>query len=383
MATDFRYSLINTFRAIDSWRNNILFNLGGAEVQSFKVLNTDLELNVSMQSIQAGIPGSANRGSTLPVQVPTSELKIQGTSFAFTQGTIQNVPGQPVNLAIQGDGFFAVAESLQPGARVFLTRAGNFHWEETDQLDPNARTNPNGFKRFNLVNDQGLFVLRAQDIDPTTMRLKNTIPGGVAGMMVEGQQGGPWNLRDAGPTLVQGNPPTGTLDPNQLGANWGPDATGSGFQIWGIPQSFVNGSTALNGAALPNPGDSNSDQQKATDFRNGLIQGQFQAGSSLAIVRVPLKDGLTPSSYGATTYDISLGSRPGISVLSYQQLAGAGPNRDPNFRVYSFAAEQTNQVTLLQDMQFQEDQANQVFKELNQMLTDFNNNMDQLFNLVK
>lgn len=72
--------------------------------------------------------------------------------------------------SIDGDGFFAVAATLDAGAEVLFTRHGDFLWKKVGEATISGKVVP----VYNLVNGQGLYVLRAQDVetDPATGRLR-------------------------------------------------------------------------------------------------------------------------------------------------------------------------------------------------------------------
>ncbi|MBU6427735.1 MAG: hypothetical protein KGR26_01870 [Cyanobacteria bacterium REEB65] len=330
MGSDLRYSLINTFSAIDAWRQNIVFNLQGAATPGFNKLDTDLNLFSSLNQYRAPIASGANSGGVPQVASGPSELRVAPSTFEFVQGSVGQAAGQLTSLAINGNGFFAVAESLQPGARVFLTREGDFSWGDT--TPPNQKKS--GFQQFNLQTKQGLYVLRAQDIDlnpnsPTFMTVKSNDPP--PGIMVSSA-----DQRDG--TLI--GPPGSTVPDHVRGVI---GFTGNPFNM--------------------------SSQEKADPLNNN---------SDIAIVRVPMQEFLQPSAYGATVYETDVATRAGLIGKSYAQWVQSG---DP-IQVQSESIEQPDFTTIEEQANIDSDIANFVFKNLRDMLDNYNKSLDDLLGLI-
>lgn len=167
MGSSFHYHINAGFKVIDQWQQVIVRNAQGL-----------LKAGYNKQQIQfgqtAGLTSEQQRGPTRSyggknaVQGGGDTLEVSGTSIFFEQGTIDPA-FNPTSLAIRGSGFFLVAENLAPGSRLFLTRAGDFRYDNQGRL----------------VNAQGLFVV-----------------------------GGNGTLND--PIQPVMNPGDGTVDPNQL-----------------------------------------------------------------------------------------------------------------------------------------------------------------------
>ncbi|MBI6547147.1 MAG: hypothetical protein HY692_10160 [Cyanobacteria bacterium NC_groundwater_1444_Ag_S-0.65um_54_12] len=331
MGSDLRYSLINTFAAIDALRQNILFNMQGVARPGFAKKNTHMGLSSSLSYVRQAEAGSDFAGAKPQIAAGPSELHVAETTFSFTQGEIGKRIGELTSLAIKGEGFFAVAENLQPGARIFLTRDGSFHWQDT--TPPERRTSD--FKQFQLVNKQGLYLLRTQDIDlhpssPTFLKLKTTQPP--AGLLVNSDQ---------------------ERDGTRLGSGtaWLPD------RIKGVI-GFTGDPFKMNEVQKRHPLNSNSD---------------------IAIMRVPLKEFLQESSFGATIYETNIATRAGIVGKSYFEWVRA----KDSLEVQSESIENPDFTSIQVEANIQSEVANFVFKNLRDMLDNYNRSLDDLLGLVR
>lgn len=167
MGSSFHYHINAGFKAIDRWQQVIVRNAQGLLKPGYN--KVQIQFNQS-----PGVTTEDQRGPTRSyggknaVQGGGDTLEVSGTSLAFEQGTIDPA-FNPTSVAIRGQGFFVLAENLAPGARLFLTRAGDFRYDNQGRL----------------VNAQGLFVVGGN----------GTITDPVAPVM---------------------NPGDGTVDPNQL-----------------------------------------------------------------------------------------------------------------------------------------------------------------------
>lgn len=337
MPSDLRYSLINTFTAIDQFRSNILFNLQGASKPGFNKKNTQLALQSSLVTIRPAESGGAGTGTKPQITAGPSELRVGQSSFAFQQGTIGQRVGQLTSLAINGEGFFAVAESLQPGARVFLTRDGSFVWKDTTPPERQA----SGFKQFHLATKNGLFVLRNEDIDldprsPTYLRVKTTAPP--AGLLVNS------DVERDGTRLIPAGSTAKTGD-------WVPDRIKGVIGFTGDPFKM-------------------SDVEKRHPDNNS---------SHIAILRVPLKEFLQESSYGATVYETNVGTRAGIVGKSYAEWVRTGDA----IQIQAESAETPDFTAIQTEANIQSDVANFVFKNLRDMLDNYNRSIDDLLGLIR
>jgi len=339
--SDLRYSLINTFSAIDQFRSNILFNLQGASQPGFNKKNTQLALNSSPVTIRQAEAGGVQTGTKSAISAGPSELRIGQSSLAFAQGTIGQRVGQLTSLAVNGEGFFAVAESLQHGARVFLTRDGSFVWKDTTPADKKQSK----FKQFHLTSRSGLFVLRAQDIDlnpasPNFMRLKQDVLDSPPGMMVNSEDGGD---RDATRLVPAGS--------SAKTGDWIPDRIRGVIGFEGDPFKMTE------------------EAKKNTANNN----------SNIALLRVPLKEFLKESSFGATVYETNITTRAGIIGKSYAAWRAAGDG----VQIQSESAETPDFTAIQTEANIQSDVANFVFKNLRDMLDNYNRSIDDLLGLIR
>jgi hypothetical protein len=337
--SDLRYSLINTFSAIDQFRANILFNLQGAAQPGFNKKNTQLALNSAPVTIRHAEAGGPNTGGKVAIAAGPSELRMGQTSLDFAQGTIGQRVGQLTALAINGEGFFVVAESLQAGARVFLTRDGSFVWRDTTPADKKK----DKFKQFHLSSRSGLFVLRAQDVDldpssPNFMRLRVSALDTPPGLMTNSDFD-----RDATRLLPAGaSAKTG---------DWVPDRLRGVIGFEGDPFKMT-------------------DEAKKNELNNN---------SDIALVRVPLRQFLKESSFGATVYETNISTRAGIVGKSYRAWRAA----DDGVQIQSESAETPDFTAIQTEANIQSDVANFVFKNLRDMLDNYNRSIDDLLGLIR
>lgn len=142
MGSSFQYGVLSGFRAISQIQNTILRNAQGYLSPGFNklVVTTASTPNVpgNQSQVATRLNGSRNNGATRG----GDSLYIAETNIHFDKGTIDPAKS-PTSLAIKGEGFFVLAENLNPGAAQFLTRNGEFHYDAGGRL----------------VNAQGLFVV--------------------------------------------------------------------------------------------------------------------------------------------------------------------------------------------------------------------------------
>lgn len=141
MSSSIQYSLMAGMRAVNQWQQYLLKNASGL-----------LQNGYNKQAVRfGGTGGGVGQGSLAPTLntggragggASADTLTISSGGIIFEQGELQPHPS-PTQLAIKGNGFFLVAENLRPGARTFLTRAGDFRFDQQGRL----------------VNSQGLFVV--------------------------------------------------------------------------------------------------------------------------------------------------------------------------------------------------------------------------------
>jgi flagellar hook protein FlgE len=141
MGSNFQYGLVAGFRAVTAWQQNILRNAQGMLKPGYNRITLNFDGQPS-EPLSQGALGTASTGGRNSLMGGGDSLRITGATINFKQGELQPAES-PTQLAIKGDGFFLVAENLAPGAKVFLTRAGDFRYDASGRL----------------VNSQGLFVV--------------------------------------------------------------------------------------------------------------------------------------------------------------------------------------------------------------------------------
>lgn len=141
MGSSFQYGINSAFKAIDFLQQTIVRNAQGLLQPGYN--QVQVHFGQTPGSVPTnGLKPQLNKGSNSSMSGGGDTLEVTGTTISFEQGTIEPA-FNPTSLAIRGEGFFILAENLNPGARVFLTRAGDFHYD----------------KQGRLVNSQGLFVV--------------------------------------------------------------------------------------------------------------------------------------------------------------------------------------------------------------------------------
>jgi flagellar hook protein FlgE len=111
---------------IDVIGNNIS-NVNTVGFKSGRVTFQD----IFSQTIRSATSSQGTTGGTNPVQVGLGS-RIGTVDTMFTQGTFQST-GRTFDLAIEGDGFFALTDQLISGER-YYTRAGNFNIDSQGYL---------------------------------------------------------------------------------------------------------------------------------------------------------------------------------------------------------------------------------------------------------
>jgi len=106
-------------------------NLANAGTTGFKRSRTDFQ-DLYYQTYQ--LPGAQDSlGQLTPIGTQVGlGTRVAGTQQDFTQGSFLTT-GQPLDLAIVGDGFFIVQDTLAPGGFLY-TRNGQFTRNSTGQL---------------------------------------------------------------------------------------------------------------------------------------------------------------------------------------------------------------------------------------------------------
>jgi flagellar basal-body rod protein FlgG len=111
--------------------DTIANNLANSNTTGYKRQNAEFE-DLLYQNVRAAAPNGAGGMSPSGTEVG-SGVRVVATSRAFEQGTIQQT-GNPLDLAIEGNGFFTVT---RPSGEVAYTRAGNLKVDAAGRLCTN------------------------------------------------------------------------------------------------------------------------------------------------------------------------------------------------------------------------------------------------------
>jgi flagellar basal-body rod protein FlgG len=157
--------------AQDKQLTTISNNLANASTVGFKrdrVIFEDLLYQIQRQP---GAQSSQNNQLPSGLQLGTG-VRVVGTQKQFSTGSLQ-VTDQPLDLAINGRGFF---EILQPSGQIAYTRNGEFHLSADGEvvnadgliLQP-AISIPEGAQSITIGQDGTVSVLLAGDTSPTQL----------------------------------------------------------------------------------------------------------------------------------------------------------------------------------------------------------------------
>jgi len=141
MSSSFQFSVTAGFRVVDALQQKIVQNAAGLLKPGYNRQKVHIGTTSGIQTDGAQ-DATQSRGGRAGISGGGDNLAIGATTISFEQGMIEPA-FSPTSLAIRGTGFFMVAENASPGARVYLTRAGDF--------TPDAQGR--------LVNPQGLFLV--------------------------------------------------------------------------------------------------------------------------------------------------------------------------------------------------------------------------------
>lgn len=125
--------------AMEQEMMDITNNMANAKTVAFKGGRTEMEsLFYVQKSFQSELEKAMQQDDGIFLDNPPSfgtGVKISSTSYDFSQGKIE-VTNNPLDLAIQGEGFFEVK---MPDGSLAYTRAGNFRIDnEGNIVDPNG-----------------------------------------------------------------------------------------------------------------------------------------------------------------------------------------------------------------------------------------------------
>lgn len=349
MGTDLRYSLINSFRSIDTLRANQAFNLLGSFVPGFRprdismgLIATDQTLSSNEPAVRRAPPGGASsprsRGTRVGVTVTDYELSVVGYRQRTVTSTPTRTQGSNTSLSIIGEGFFAVSDGLSAGSKVYFTRNGRFTWKAVGSL--------NGDPVYRLVNDQGLFVLRAKDI------------------------------RANGDS---GIPEVAAIDPKDL-------PLGNGMAM--VRGNARNGAFTDTLQTFPGRiknliGESEGgDMSKvANDAFPRYFNDPNDNKSELAIVKIPGSSQLVNSSYGPEVLSLPPAGSRGVlykSVEDWFRLEGASSPK-----VLPDSLEFLDQKALQDRIVIENEAANFVYRTLSTFLQDYNRSIDDLLGIIR
>ena len=134
-------------------------NVANSNTVGFKESNV-LFATQFLQTQSIGSAPSTSSGGTNPRQIGLG-VSVAEIAPNFTQGTIQ-VSANPLDLAIQGDGFF-ILQGPNGGSQQFYTRNGQFKTNAVNQLVSISGNRVLGYG----VNDQ--FVIDTNTVKPLTI----------------------------------------------------------------------------------------------------------------------------------------------------------------------------------------------------------------------
>lgn len=315
-------------------------NIANVNTVGFKASRVTFK-EAFVQLLQGASRSIGNLGGTNPIQIGTG-MNIGSVDQLFTQGSLETT-GQPLDLAIQGDGLFV----LNSGQRQLYTRAGNFQLDADGRLvSPgsgyvvqgiNADATGNFSSTTSIGNIQIQPGARAPARATSLIGLTGNLDAGAAvgathtmGITVYDSAGAPHDLQvvftNTGPgawswTATCATAPvtpagTGAVTFNANGSlasftypGGGTSLTltptvGSPFQVT-INAGSVNGIDGLAGFANPsNAVINNQDGYQAGDLVNitvdsrGVITGFFSNGVTRSLAQIALASFNNPSGLG-------------------------------------------------------------------------------------
>lgn len=132
MAITALHSAASGLKALSTQIDVLANNLSNAETTAFKRSRVNFEDLMYLDQRQ---PGTANaQGEVSPSGLFVGlGTKVDSTQLDLTQGSLQETD-QPYDLAIQGNGFFAVKLMSGFGDGIGYTRAGNFYVNSKNEL---------------------------------------------------------------------------------------------------------------------------------------------------------------------------------------------------------------------------------------------------------
>lgn len=111
-------------RALDEQLNVVANNLANINTHGFKRSRVNFEDLLYQAKREPGVPNALNEPTPHGIVIGTG-VKVSGTQLNFAPGSVDQTD-KPLDLAIEGEGFFQVT-AIQDGQQITAyTRAGNF-----------------------------------------------------------------------------------------------------------------------------------------------------------------------------------------------------------------------------------------------------------------
>jgi flagellar basal-body rod protein FlgG len=127
------HSAASGLRALSTQIDVLSNNLSNAETQGFKRSRVNFADLMYLMQRQPGTANSVNDNLAPTGIFVGLGTKVDNTQVDFTQGSLDQT-GQPLDIAIQGNGFFAVKLLPGVGDGIGFTRAGNFFLNKSSEL---------------------------------------------------------------------------------------------------------------------------------------------------------------------------------------------------------------------------------------------------------
>jgi flagellar hook protein FlgE len=234
------FSALSALRAHQDWLDVIGNNLANTNTNGFRTGQARFSDQFSTTLRYASAPGTSF-GGVDPMQVGGG-VRLSDIGRSFQQGALQST-GKPLDVALQGGGFFAIAN----GSHTYYTRVGTFGLDGAHNL-VDQRTG------FNVLDRGGARITVDTDaIYPpqatTLVSLAGNLPSHVSGPLPQILTG-VGGLRDGDPATI-----TGTVAepfPIPLGQTWSMtiSASGGAEQQVSIPGATGGVSAATVAAAI-------------------------------------------------------------------------------------------------------------------------------------
>jgi flagellar hook protein FlgE len=330
------YSGISGLRTHQTMMDVVGNNISNVNTAGYKSSSTVFQDMLSQTMQGAGAPANG-AGGTNPAQVGLG-VKLGGISTNFAQGATQ-LTGRATDLAIQGDGFFAV----QQGGENLYTRAGSFNFDANGSLvTPSGASVLGWAANAGAINPNGpLEPVRlpiGQTMAPEqtgTVRLGGNIPDTefdadrpvsiTNGVTIFDSQGAPiklsitytqtgndaWSVEATAPNsdgstpdavvgsaTLAWDPATGTFNTKEMALT--PPATVGNFTgpvnvLFGTldePMTQYAGSNSV--AALEQDGAAIGALQSFTISPNGTVMGIFSNGKQEAVAQIAMANFANP-----------------------------------------------------------------------------------------